>query len=105
MITKSKASSTPEAIGDVLSPLMARLTTAKRPSSDEVGRVWRTLVGAKAARHSRPTSLRQGELLIAVDASAWLWNLTLQRPRLLTGLQAALGPEQVTTIRLRIHPA
>lgn len=103
MITKSKATTSPEAIGDVLSPLMAQLTSAKRPSSDDVGQVWRKLVGAKAARHSRPTSLRHGELLVAVDTSAWLWHLTMQRPRLLEGLRAAWGPTHVTSIRLRIH--
>ena len=96
---------TPQPIGDVLSPLMTRLAEAKRPTADEIGRLWRRLVGAQAAQRSRPTSLRRGELLVAVDTSAWLWSLSLRRPKLLAGFRAAWGPEQVTAIRLRIRTA
>ncbi len=96
---------TPQRVGDVLSPLMTRLAGAKRPTADEVGRLWRRVVGRRAAQHSHPTSLRHGELLIAVDTSAWLWNLSLQRPKLLEGFRAAWGPDLVTTIRLRITTA
>ena len=102
---RSATSSAPQAISDVLSPLMTQLTATKRPTADEVGRLWRRVVGAKAARHSRPTSFRLGELLVAVDTSAWLWNLSLQRPKLLKGFRAAWGPDLVTSIRLRITTA
>lgn len=95
----------PERVQAILSPLVAQLTVAKRPSADAVAALWRRLVGPQAARHSRPTSLRQGELMIAVDASVWLWNLSLQRPRLLEGFRAAWGREAVTTIRLRMRPS
>jgi len=87
---------------DLLSPLVARLTVAKHPSAEEVDRLWRKLVGSKAARHSHPTSLRRGELLVAVDASVWLWNLSFQRQRLVEELQAAWGPETVAAIRFRM---
>ncbi|OGX38970.1 MAG: hypothetical protein A3C53_03605 [Omnitrophica WOR_2 bacterium RIFCSPHIGHO2_02_FULL_68_15] len=103
-ITKRRPS-TPQRISDVLSPLLTQLVEAKRPTADEVGRLWRRIVGAKAAKHSHPTSLRHGELMIAVDASPWLWHLTLRRPKLLEGFRATWGPDQVTTIRLRIKTA
>lgn len=95
-------SSKVQAIGDVLSPLMAQLAAVKRPTVEEIERVWRRLVGVKAARHSYPTSLRHGELLVAVDTSAWLWNLSFQRARLVEGFRATWGQDLVTTIRLRI---
>lgn len=93
---------TPQRISEVLSPLMVQLTEAKRPTADEVGRLWRRLVGTQAAQHSHPTSLRRGELLVAVDTSAWLWHLSLRRPKLLSGFHAAWGPDSIATIRLRI---
>lgn len=99
------SSSRPRTVRELLTPLVAQLTASKRPSADEVAQVWRKLVGPRAARHSHPTSLRRGELLIAVDTSVWLWNLSLQRPRLLEGLQAAWGADTVTSIRLRMRAA
>lgn len=94
----------PRRVNEILSPLITQLTVAKRPSAEEVAQVWRRLVGPQAAKHSQPTSLRRGELLVAVDTSAWLWNLSLQRQRLVEGLQMAWGGEAVTIIRLRIKP-
>ncbi len=96
--------STTQRVQDLVSPLVARLAAAKRPSADEVSALWRKLVGSKAAHHSHPTSLRGGELMVAVDTSTWLWNLSLQRPRLLEGCQAAWGADTVTMIRLRMKP-
>ena len=92
-------------VEEILTPLIAQLTVAKRPTADEAAKLWRRLVGPTAAKHSQPTSLRRGELLVVVDTSAWLWNVSLQRPRLLEGLQAAWGSEAVTAIRLRIKPS
>lgn len=94
----------PQRVAEILSPLIGSLTVAKRPSEDEVRRLWRRLIGAQAARHSCPTSLRRGELLVSVDSSVWLWNLSLERRRLLTALQAEWGADTVTGIRLQIHP-
>ena len=93
----------PHAVRDLLTPFLAQVTATSRPSAEEVARRWRQLVGAQAARHSQPTSLRGGELRVAVDTSAWLWNLSLQRPTLVRALQAAWGPEAVTVIRLRMR--
>jgi len=95
---------TTQRVQELIAPLVARLAAAKRPSADEVSTLWRRLVGPKAAKHSHPTSLRGGELMVAVDTSTWLWNLSLQRPRLLEGCQAAWGVDTVTMIRLRMKP-
>ena len=102
---KTAAQRAPRRVEEILSPLMARMTVARRPSADEVAALWRQLAGPRAAQHSRPTSLRQGELLVTVDSSVWLWNLSLQREALLKGLQAAWGMDAVSAIRLRIHPS
>lgn len=103
--TKRRSAAAPQRISDVLSPLLTRLAGAKRPMADDVKRFWRRVAGAQAAKHSHPTSLRDGELIVAVDASPWLWYLTLRRPKLLEGFRTTWGPDHVTTIRLRIQPA
>jgi len=97
-----RATKHPQRMRDLLSPLVAHLTVARRPSAEEVDQLWRKLVGSKAARHSRPTSLRRGELLVAVDTSVWLWSLSFQRQRLVEELQAAWGHETVSAIRFRM---
>ncbi|HEY0816764.1 MAG TPA: DciA family protein [Pseudonocardia sp.] len=64
-----------------------------------VGR-WPQLVGADIADHCTPLSLRDGELVLQAESTAWATQLrTLQR-QLLTRLAAAVGRDVVKRIRV-----
>lgn len=61
---------------------------------------WPQLVGPDIADHSTPVSLREGELTLLAESTAWATQLrTLQR-QLLTRLAAAVGPNVVRRIRV-----
>ncbi|MBI4313503.1 MAG: DUF721 domain-containing protein [Candidatus Omnitrophica bacterium] len=96
--------SSPQPLKDILNPLMKRWADEKRPGAEDIRRMWRKLVGTKAAQHSCPTSLRKGELLVAVDTSVWLWNLSLRRGEFLKELQASWGSDSVQSVRFKIKP-
>jgi len=61
---------------------------------------WPQLVGAEIADHCTPISLRDGELVLQAESTAWATQLrTLQR-QLLTRLAAAVGKDVVKRIRV-----
>jgi predicted nucleic acid-binding Zn ribbon protein len=61
---------------------------------------WPQLVGAEIADHCTPVSLRDGELVLQAESTAWATQLrTLQR-QLLTRLAAAVGRDVVKRIRV-----
>ncbi len=61
---------------------------------------WPQLVGAEIADHCTPLSLRDGELVLQAESTAWATQLrTLQR-QLLTRLAAAVGRDVVKRIRV-----
>jgi predicted nucleic acid-binding Zn ribbon protein len=61
---------------------------------------WPQLVGADIADHCTPLSLRDGELVLQAESTAWATQLrTLQR-QLLTRLAAAVGRDVVKRIRV-----
>jgi predicted nucleic acid-binding Zn ribbon protein len=62
---------------------------------------WETLVGAEVAAHCQPVSLRDGELTLAAESTAWATQLRLLAPRLLGRIRAELGPDVVS--RVRVH--
>jgi predicted nucleic acid-binding Zn ribbon protein len=62
---------------------------------------WETLVGAEVAGHCQPVSLRDGELTLAAESTAWATQLRLLTPRLLGRIRAELGPDVVR--RVRVH--
>ena len=61
---------------------------------------WPALVGPDIAEHCTPLSLRDGELVLQAESTAWATQLrTLQR-QLLTRLAAAVGKDVVRRIRV-----
>jgi predicted nucleic acid-binding Zn ribbon protein len=61
---------------------------------------WDSLVGAEVAAHCRPQSLRDGELVLVAESTAWATQLRLLGGRMLATLARELGPDVVTTIRV-----
>jgi predicted nucleic acid-binding Zn ribbon protein len=61
---------------------------------------WPQLVGPEIADHCRPLSLRDGELVLQAESTAWATQLrTLQR-QLIRGIAAAVGNDVVRRIRV-----
>ena len=59
---------------------------------------WAEIVGADVAAHCAPTSLRDGELRIAAQSTAWATQLRLLGATLLARIVAELGPDVVTRL-------
>lgn len=62
---------------------------------------WDRIVGPEVAAHCRPQSLRDGELVVVAESTAWATQLRLLAPALLERLTAELGPGVVTTLRIQ----
>lgn len=94
-----------EGMAHVRDALDRVLRHLKAPSAREVASVftlWPTLVGPQMAAHTSVVSLREGELLIAVDDPAWAAELRWLEPELLERLARELGTSSVRSIRFRV---
>lgn len=72
-------------------------------TEEELWAAWRASAGKKASTHSRPASLRNSGILVNVDGSGWLYELTLKKKEILKKLRMALGERNAPKeIRFRI---
>ncbi len=62
---------------------------------------WPELVGPQIAAHCRPESLREGELLVVADTTAWATQLRLLVPKLQARLATELGSNLIRRIRVQ----
>ena len=63
---------------------------------------WAGVVGAEVAARCQPVSLRDGELTLAAESTAWATQLRgVLLPTLMARIRAELGPGVVT--RIRVH--
>lgn len=61
---------------------------------------WAGLVGDDVAAHSTPVVLRDGELKVSAESTAWATQLRLLTATLLARLVAELGPDVVTKLSI-----
>ncbi|WP_375484614.1 DUF721 domain-containing protein [uncultured Jatrophihabitans sp.] len=85
----------PQRIGALLPGYVADLGWEAPMADARVFAQWPTLVGADVAAHCEPQSLRDGELRITAESTAWATQLRLLAGTLLARLVAELGPDVV----------
>jgi len=89
-------------IGDVLKDTLKKLISPSRPSEEGVLLLWGAAAGCDAAKHSKPVAIKKSELLVNVDSSSWLYELTLRKKETLKGLEGKFGKKVIKNIRFRI---
>lgn len=90
----------PQPFGRVVSRVSLDRGWSPRLTDATVLGRWPQLVGPDIADHCTPVSLREGELVLQAESTAWATQLrTLQRP-LLARLAAAVGKDVVRRIRV-----
>ncbi len=62
---------------------------------------WTGLVGANVAEHARPVALRDGELTVQADSTAWATQLRLLQRQLLARIAAGVGDGVVKRLRVQ----
>lgn len=88
----------PQPLGAVMRTLFAERGWQRSVTQASVFTDWPRLVGRDIADHCEPTALREGELRINAQSSAWATQLRLLAPRILGRLADELGPGVVTRL-------
>ena len=91
-----------ERIDSVIKSIIKKLDRQSNPTIEEIEKIWRKAAGAKALSHTKPASFRKKRLIINVDGSSWLYELTLKKEELLNKLKMQLGEEKIEELQFRI---
>jgi predicted nucleic acid-binding Zn ribbon protein len=97
----SRAKGDPVAFGAALKDVLAERGWETQAAGASVLSRWPELVGEQVAAHSRPTRLRDGELVIEADSTAWATQLRLLSRQLTDKLREQLGPGVVRSLVVR----
>jgi predicted nucleic acid-binding Zn ribbon protein len=94
----------PRRVGESLDRVASSMGVSRASTLSAVFASWAEMVGDSVAQHSRPRSLRDGTLVVAVDEPAWATQLRWLEADLLTRLNEVLGAGQVARIEVRVLP-
>jgi predicted nucleic acid-binding Zn ribbon protein len=92
----------PERINSVVKSIIEKLDKKSNLTSDEIEKIWKETAREKASLHTKPTSFRKKRLVINVDSSSWLYELTLRKNELLASLKKRLGEDKIEELQFRI---
>jgi predicted nucleic acid-binding Zn ribbon protein len=88
----------PQPVGDVVAGYLTDRGWDRPLAEARVFSDWATIVGEDVAAHCTPSALRDGELKIGAESTAWATQLRLLAGTLLARIVAELGPDVVTRV-------
>jgi len=91
--------SEPKSITEILPGVIRSLGLKKKSEQLQVLREWGSIVGEEIFKRTKPVTVKKGVLKIMVDGSAWMNELQLLKPEILSRIEAKFGKGQIKDIR------
>jgi predicted nucleic acid-binding Zn ribbon protein len=90
-------------IGEILEKVLKKLGLERRAREARIAQEWGRIVGERIAMHSKPVALRGKTLIVHVDSSVWLSELSqFFKDKILEQVRGELGEKRIGDIRFRI---
>ena len=87
-------------IKDIIPQVIEQLSLRQPDSQMKIHRIWQNIVDERMSTHSALVNFNQGILSVCVDSSSWLFQMNLNKRRILERLQEEM-PE-VKNIQFKI---
>jgi hypothetical protein len=91
----------PALAGDLVDKLLHGLGLDERLHQYKALIIWNDVVGPQIAARTRPVRIRENILEINVDQPAWMQQLQLMKPKILSRLNAELGEATIKDLYLK----
>ena len=93
----------PENASEVLTRIMKTSAIGHDLQHAEIYEAWRDSAGAEVARHTRVVGVRSNTLIVEVDSSPWLYELSgFHKQALVQSVQGRLTKTRIIDIDFRI---
>ena len=94
----------PRPVGESLDRLAARLGAPGAAAVSTVFSHWPDVVGPAVSAHTRPLSLRDGVLVVAVDDPGWATQLRYLGADVIRRLKELVGEAGIDRLEVRVRP-
>ncbi|MFA6141993.1 MAG: DUF721 domain-containing protein [Candidatus Omnitrophota bacterium] len=89
-------------IEEIVKNVIKKMSGGSRPGKEEIEKMWGEAAGEAATKHSRPVSLKRSVLVVNVDGSSWLYELTTKKRDIIKKLGLGSPGRSIKDIRFRI---
>lgn len=90
----------PQSLGRLASRIALERGWSTQLATGQLFARWATLVGEDVAEHAQPVELKDGELTVQADSTAWATQLRLLQKQLIAKIAAGVGNNVVTRLKV-----
>jgi predicted nucleic acid-binding Zn ribbon protein len=90
----------PQPLGRIASRIALERGWSGRLSTGHLFNRWAVIVGEDVAEHAQPVELKDGELTVQADSTAWATQLRLLQKQLLAKIAAGVGNDVVRRLKV-----
>ena len=90
----------PQPLGRIASRIALERGWSSRLTTGRLFDRWAQIVGADVAEHAQPIELKEGELTVQADSTAWATQLRLLQKQLLAKIAAGVGHDVVKRLKV-----
>lgn len=88
---------------DIVKSALEHIKFEERRKNAEILNVWRNAIDPAIVEHTEPATLKNGTLIVNVDSSVWLSEISRFKKReILIKLQSCFGKEVIKNIKFRL---
>lgn len=89
-----------DSIKDIVPKVVKNISEQKPEAQDDVLNTWQHSVDKKTFEHTRVVGIKKGKLLVFTDSPVRLFDLTLQRAKILKQMQEKIPELQEIVFRI-----
>ncbi len=78
-------------IKDIIQQVIGQIASKKSFSTKSIQDIWEKTLEAKELSHVRLVNFEDGKLLVFVDSSAWLFQMSIKKRKILSKLNEGHG--------------
>jgi predicted nucleic acid-binding Zn ribbon protein len=90
----------PQPLGRIASRIALERGWSGRLTTGQLFNRWNAIVGEEIAEHARPVELKDGELTVQADSTAWATQLRLLQKQLLVKIASGVGNDVVRRLKV-----
>ncbi len=76
-----------DSIKNIVQHVVKNISEKKPETELKIQRVWQHILDHKAQQHTRLVGIKEGMLLVFVDSPVWLFQLNLQKRKIVKDIQ------------------
>lgn len=92
----------PVAVEEILNQFFKERKKAGKSLESRIIDQWPEIIPQEAQEHTKPITIKNKTLIIAVSNSAWLYQLTLKKAEILKAVKNLFNSKDIEDIRFKI---